>query len=143
MYLYYVMVSINRDLYIWPTMVKSIIFSCFPYILHRKWFIITFFILPTCSNPQRKGSPLLPGGYPEILALAIFLKLNWGTEHVSWICASDRNYRFFISAETPVTLVNSVSQHMFVLRIYQGPLYGKLLLLGAVQKLCNADFCHF
>ena len=65
---------------------------------------------------------------------------------ICFVCCVDwgmLKYRFLISAETPVTLVNSVSQHMFVLRIYQGPLYGKLLLLGAVQKLCKADFCHF
>ena len=50
----YLMVPIHWNWYIWSIMLKSAIISCFTYILYMKWLKITFCLLPSCSNPQRK-----------------------------------------------------------------------------------------
>ena len=50
----YLMVSIYWHWHVWSIMLQSSIFSCFSYMLYRKWLKITFFLLPTCFTPQRK-----------------------------------------------------------------------------------------
>ena len=74
-------------------MLKSAIFSCFPYTLYRKRLKITFCLLPTCSTPQRKLT--FAGELSLTIKMIcwnfgdgnIFSKLKW---HDSQGCASDR-----------------------------------------------------
>ena len=57
----YLMVYIHLNCYIWPIMLKWVIFSYFPYILYRKWLKITFCLLPTC--PPLRESWNLQGNF--------------------------------------------------------------------------------
>ena len=158
------MVSIHWNWPIWPIMLKSAIFSCFPYILYMKRLKITFCLLPTCSTPQRKLKfagelsftiRMIFWNFGDVY---IFSKLKW---HDSQGCASDRNRSFLIlwniPRDTQMTIKNHSQPNLtsvfkvfdlgclfdsfsYCVKIYQkwsGRSIGLLYTLRVTNKMCS------